>query len=132
MGSSLKTHVSARELSSLVSKVIFAGAAFGNISRIMTRYCSVSVAFSQDWDSKFHLDQYWFRELNFWKENLTLINLKSVVDCLSKSSNYVVYSDASATGCGAHLDLNSEQVCHKLCIEIFQFFVDYNIVLEVQ
>ena len=28
-------------------------------------------------------------------------------------SNYVVYSDASATGCGAHLDINDEQVCNK-------------------
>lgn len=25
-----------------------------------------------------------------------------------------MYSDASASGCGAHLDLNGEQVCHKL------------------
>ena len=28
-------------------------------------------------------------------------------------SNYVVYSDASATGCGAYLDINGEQVCNK-------------------
>ena len=28
-------------------------------------------------------------------------------------SNYVVYSDTSATGCGAHLDINGEQVCNK-------------------
>jgi hypothetical protein len=28
-------------------------------------------------------------------------------------SNYVVYSDASATGCGAHLDINGEHVCNK-------------------
>ena len=27
---------------------------------------------------------------------------------------YVVYSDVSATGCGAHLDVNNEQVCYKL------------------
>ena len=36
--------VSARELASLVGKVISGGAVFGNISRIMTRYCSISVA----------------------------------------------------------------------------------------
>ena len=35
-------------------------------------------------------------------------------DCPSKTSNYVVYSDVSAAGCGAHLDVNNEQVCHKL------------------
>ena len=30
-----------------------------------------------------------------------------------RTSNYVVYSDASPTGCGAHLDVNGEQVCNK-------------------
>ena len=60
------------------------------------------------------MGHYCVRELNFWKENLTRLNLNSVVDCPSETSNYVVYSDASTTGCGAHLDVNSEQVCHKL------------------
>jgi len=41
------------------------------------------------------------------------MNLKVVVDCPSKVSNYVVYSDASDTGCVAHLDVNGEQVCYK-------------------
>ena len=45
--------VSARELSSLVSKIISAGVVFGDISRFTTRYCYVSVESSQDWDSKF-------------------------------------------------------------------------------
>ena len=44
--------VSARELSSLAGKIISAGAVFGNISRIMTRYCSISVVSS-------HLDFIW-------------------------------------------------------------------------
>ena len=101
--------VSARELSSLVGKIISAGEVFGNISRIMTRYCSISVESSYEWDSRFHLDQYCVRELNFWEENLNL-NLKSVVDCPSKISNYLVYSDASLTGCGAYLDVNGEQL----------------------
>ena len=45
--------VSASNLASLVGKIISAGAVFENISRIMTRYCSISVAAAQDWDSKF-------------------------------------------------------------------------------
>ena len=102
--------VSARKLSSLVGKIISAGTVFGNISRIMIRYCSISVVSSHEWDSRFHLDKYCVRELKFWKKNLTRLNLKSVVDCPSKTSNYVVYSDASPTGCGAHLDVNGEQL----------------------
>ena len=103
--------VLARELSSFVGKIISTGAVFGKISRIMTRYCSITVASAQDWDSKFHLDQYCVRELGFWRDNLARMNVKVVAGCPSKVSNYVVYSDASATGCGAHLDVNGEQVC---------------------
>ena len=105
--------VSARELASLVGKIISAGAVFGNISRIMTRYCTISVAAAQDQDSKFTLDQYCIREIEFWETNLDKVNLESIVDCPFRPSKYVVYSDASATGCGAHLNVNGEQVCHK-------------------
>ena len=41
------------------------------------------------------------------------LNCKVVIDSPHRTSNYVVYSDASATGCGAHLDVNGEQVCNK-------------------
>ena len=105
--------VSARELASLVGRIISGGAVFGNISGLMTRYCSISVASAQDWDSKFYLDQYCVRELHFWEANLKQLNCRVVSDSPYRMSNYVVYSDASATGCGAHLDINGEQVCNK-------------------
>ena len=105
--------VSARGLASLAGKIISGGAVFGNISRVMTRYCSISVASAQDWDYKFYLDQYCVRELCFWQSYLKRLNCKVVADSLYKMSNYVVYSDASATGYGAHLDINGEQVCNK-------------------
>ena len=77
----------------------------------MTRYCTISVAVAQGWDSKFTLDQYCIRENEVWETNLDRVNLKSIiVDCPFRPSKYVVYSDASATGCGAHLIVNGEQV----------------------
>ena len=39
--------------------------------------------------------------------------MKVISDEPAKKSCYFVYSDASATGCGAHIDVNGEQVCHK-------------------
>ena len=96
-----------------MGRIISGGAVFGNISRIMTRYCSISVASAQDWDSKFYLDQYCVRELYFWEANLKRLNCRVVADSPYRMSNYVVYSDASATGRGAHLDINGEQVCNK-------------------
>ena len=45
--------------------------------------------------------------------NLKQLNCRVVSDSPYRMSNYVVYSDASATGCGAYLDINGEQVCNK-------------------
>jgi len=49
----------------------------------------------------------------FWETNLDRVNLKSIADCPFRPFKYVDYSDASATGCCAHLNVNGEQVCHK-------------------
>ena len=40
----------------------------------------------------------------FWETN---------IDRAFRPFKYVVFSDASATGCCAHLNVNDEQVCHK-------------------
>ena len=44
--------VSGRELASLVGRITSGGPVFGNICRLMTRYCSISVALAQGWDSQ--------------------------------------------------------------------------------
>ena len=106
--------VSASGLSSLVGKIISAQAIYGNLARIMTRYCAISIAAAQDWDSEFPLDDYCKKELVFWKSYAKQLNSRAINDEQAKKSNFIVYSDASASGCGAHLDLNGEQVCHKL------------------
>ena len=96
-----------------MGKIISAGRVFEDISRIMTRYCSVSVAAEQDWDSMFTLHQYCVTKIDFWEANLDGVNSKTIVDCPFRPSKYVVFSDASATECSAHLNVNGEQVCHK-------------------
>lgn len=105
--------VSARELSSFVGKIISAGVVYGKVSRIMTRYCSISIAAAQDWDSKFDLDEYCMREIKFWERNVGPLNLRRISSDTSRKSHYIVCSDASGVGCGAHLDLDGEQVCNK-------------------
>ena len=81
---------------------------------MMSRYCSISIAAASDWDSNFRLDQYCPGELYFWRVNLEKINCKSIDGNSVKQSNYIVCSDASGTGCGAHLNFNGEKVCHRL------------------
>ena len=107
--------MSARQLASFVDKIISIGAVVGNVSRIMTRHCSMSIVAAQDWDSPFKLDQYSVDEVNFWRVNLENANIRY---CFSNSlPNCFVYSDASGTGCGAHMALNHEFVCHNMWTE---------------
>ena len=44
----------------------------------MTRHCAISVAAAADWDTKFPLDNYCFREIQFWKSNLHRLNAKNI------------------------------------------------------
>ena len=106
--------VSAGHLASFVSKIISSAAVFGNLTGIMTRYYSISIAAASDLDSNFRFDQYWVGELYFWKNDLEETNCKSFDGNSVEKSNYIVCSDASSTGCWAHLNLNGEKVCHRL------------------
>lgn len=69
----------------------------------IVRPCSVAAA--ADWDTKFALDNYRIREIQFWESNLHRVNTKNI-DLAAITYNYVIYSDGSATGCSAHIDLN--------------------------
>ena len=104
--------VSARTLASFVGKIISAGPVVGNISRIMTRHCAMSIAAAQDWDSPFPMNEYSVREVYFWKYNLSQANIRHCFDMVS--ANIFVYSDASASGCGGHVTLNQEHICHRM------------------
>ena len=75
---------------------------------IRAKYCAICIAAAQDWDSEFPLDEYCKKELVFWKSYAKQSNSRAINDKQDKESNFIVYSDASASGCGAHLDLNGE------------------------
>ena len=89
-------------------KIIPTGPVVGNVRRIKTRHCSVSVTAAPDWDSLFRLDQYCINEVEFWNDNIIKGNVRY---CFSaKTPNCFVYSDASGTGCGANMTLNQEYI----------------------
>ncbi len=72
----------------------------------------MSIAAANDWDSKFQLDSYCIQEIRFWENNISKLNSREVSP-ISNKSYFVAYSDASQTGCGAHMTLNGEQISHK-------------------
>ena len=73
--------VSVRTLATLA--IISAGPVVGNISRIMTRHCAMSIAGAQDWDSPFPMDEYSVREVYFWKHNPSQANIRYCFDMVS-------------------------------------------------
>ena len=89
--------LSARSLASIVGKMISMSPVLGNLSRIMTRHCQMSVAAAQDWYSVFPLDRYCMIELQFWKNNLCSVNSKTVSDLAFPFIS--IYSDASNVAC---------------------------------
>ena len=84
----------------------------GSVSRIMTRHCSMSSARAPYWDAILALDQYTKNEIIFWKENIDFV--KSRFCFLDRKPRMFGFSDASASGCGAVIPLDSQDVCHKL------------------
>ena len=131
--------VSARVLASLLGRIIPGGAVFGNISRLMTRYCSISVASAQNWDFKFYLDQYCIRELNFWKSNLKRLNCRVVIDSLALHSflpllvgSYTKWFSDSQTACKIIQVGSMRSELHTIAVEIFQFCANNDIELELQ
>ena len=84
----------------------------GNVSGIMTRHFSMSSACAPYWDVFLELDQYTKDEIIFWKENIDFVKSKF---CFSDRKPHVFgFSDASATGCGAVISLDSQHIYHKL------------------
>ena len=101
-----------RKLASFTGKIISTRPVTKNVSQIMTRHCSISIAAANDWDSKFKLDQYCIQEIQFWESNINELNSREV-NPIRDNSYFPIYSDASKSVCGAHMTLNGEQVCHK-------------------
>ena len=70
----------------------------------MTRYyCAISIATAQDWDSWFPLDDYYKKELAFWKSYAKYLNSRAINDKPARKSNFILYSDAMVSGCGVYL-----------------------------
>jgi hypothetical protein len=57
--------ISARKLVSFMGQILSTAAVIGNIARIMTRHCSMSIASAAMWDRGFALDEFCRHEISF-------------------------------------------------------------------
>ena len=74
-----KCTISARQLSSFVGKVMSTCPVTGNLPRITTRHCQMTVAIAEHWDTPMILDEYCKDEIVFWKNNN--IHLRNFKNC---------------------------------------------------
>lgn len=95
------TLVSARQLASVVGRIISMGLAVGPVSRLMTRSLYSVLESRGAWWELLSLPEEARKELEFWSRNL--VEYKAQPIWHSPSAVRVVYSDASATGYGGFI-----------------------------
>lgn len=106
--------MTARTLAQITCRIISMSPVIGNISRIMTRYCYMSIENRSAWDAPLILsnENQVESELRFWFKNINNINFKKM-GTYSKSS-VIVYSDASDTAAGACTVEVENKIFHRM------------------
>ena len=106
--------LTARSLAQITGRIISMSPVIGNVSRIMTRYCYLTIETRDGWDYLLNLkyENCVKSELKFWLENINTINCKKL-GTYSKSS-VLVYSDASDFAAGAYVLEFDNKVFHKM------------------
>ena len=104
----------ARELAQVTGKVISLSPVVGNLTRLMTRHCYMSIETRSCWDNNLFLvyPSEILRELYFWRDNVKNVNCKKLVSY--RPSSVVMYSDASNIACGAYSVEIESKVFHKI------------------
>ncbi|XP_069102077.1 uncharacterized protein [Argopecten irradians] len=101
--------VTARQLAALVGQIIAMKVAMGPVVRMMTRHMYASVMMKASWDSNVLILKEALDELRFWFYNVESLNGAQIDR--SYKHDFVVYSDASATGYGGYiLHVNKSEV----------------------
>ena len=107
-------HTTARVLCRLTGKVVSMKFVLSNIIKLKTRSLYKAIDEAASWDGKFNIFNYSdaHKEILFWRDNIDLLNNKSI---LKSQVKYTIYSDASSSGIGAILKEGSSlNVCHKM------------------
>jgi hypothetical protein len=83
-----------RELVQVTGNGISLSPVVGNLARLMTRYCFMSIE-ARSWDKHIFLvyPSEILRELYFWRDNVKSVNCKTIASYCP--SSVVIYSDAS-------------------------------------
>ena len=104
----------ARQLAHVTGKVISLSPVIGNLTRLMTRYCYLTIESRTSWDKLLlilHSHEV-LRELKFWLDNVHKVNKKVLAFyCLS---SVIIYSDASNVAYRAYCVEVQNKGFHKM------------------
>ena len=107
--------VHVRLVASLVGQIVSMAYVIGNVAYIMTKYLSIDILDKTSWNSCIELTENSLHQINFWKDNLSLVNSKQFTSDLSIQS--IVYSDASDTGYGGYIVETPCNISHGMWSE---------------
>ena len=93
--------IPAKQLASLISKIVSMSLALGSVTRLMTRSLYATLNSRVAWCHKVTLTEEALQEIGFWLTDISNFNGQQIWPKLSAVR--VVYSDASSTGYGGTL-----------------------------
>ena len=111
LGSLQNSHsASAKQIASVVGRIISMSIALGPVARLMTRSLYSLLNSRHSWYETLCIIPEAHEELQFWYESITVYRRQNI--WRSPSAIRVVYSDASGTGFGGYTVEHGAQVVH--------------------
>ena len=104
--------VHVRTVASFVGQIISMAYVLGNIVYIMTKSLSIDILKANSWNCNITLTGYSLDQIQFWKENIQDVNVKSLRSDFS--CNTIVYSDSSGFGYGGYIVENPSGIAHGM------------------
>ncbi|MCP3663270.1 MAG: hypothetical protein GY696_12380, partial [Gammaproteobacteria bacterium] len=99
----------ARKLARVTGLLISMAVVLGPLTQLLSRFCYQDIVRRKNWDSKCRISMETAKELQFWQKKLRNVSSRSLHGQTRELT--VVFSDASATGAGAHVTIDGvEQV----------------------
>ncbi|CAC5381524.1 unnamed protein product [Mytilus coruscus] len=104
-----------KKVASVVGQIISTYLVIGNLVYLMTKHLTIDVNTSASWYSYIKLSESSIEQLQFWKLNISEVNVKHF--SVDESCHSIIYSDASDTGFGGYIVETPQNIAHGMWVE---------------
>ena len=105
--------VRVKRVASVAGQIISLSSCVGSVARIMTRFLFSVVNSAVSWDSEVFLSNDSLCEIEFWSNNVHVLNGKIYWGAPSLPVRVSCFSDASDSACGAFVESQPELIFHQ-------------------